>query len=84
MRSELDLSYLSDAILMFRYFEAKGEILTAISMVKSRTNAHERTIREFRLDRRGLTVGQALRDFEGVMSGLPNYRGGTPMLERSE
>jgi circadian clock protein KaiC len=84
MRSELDLSYLSDAILMFRFFEAKGEILTAVSMLKSRTNAHERTIREFRLDKRGLTVGEALRDFEGVMSGLPSYRGETPMLTRSE
>jgi circadian clock protein KaiC len=83
IQGDLDLSYLSDAILLFRFFEAKGEILTAISALKSRTNAHERTLREFRLGPRGLQVGQALRDFEGVMSGLATYRGGTPMLGAS-
>jgi circadian clock protein KaiC len=84
MRTEVDLSYLSDAILLFRFFEAHGQILTAISAVKSRTQAHERTIREFKLGPRGLQVGEALKDFEGVMSGLPTYRGSTPMLGVNE
>lgn len=80
MRTDIDLSYLSDTIMLFRFFEAKGEILSAISVVKSRTHAHERTIRQFKLGPNGITVGEALRDFEGVMSGLPTYRGETPML----
>jgi circadian clock protein KaiC len=80
IRSDIDLSYLSDTIILFRFFEAKGEILSAISIVKSRTHAHERTIRQLQLGPNGLTVGAALRDFEGVMSGLPSYRGDTPML----
>jgi circadian clock protein KaiC len=84
MRTELDLSYLSDAVLLFRFFETRGEILTAVSAVKSRTQAHERTIREFKLSARGLQVGAALKDFEGVMSGLPNYRGSTPLLSATE
>lgn len=85
MRTEIDLSYLSDAILLFRFFEAKGRILTAISTVKSRTLVHERTIREFKLSSAfGLQVGAALEDFEGVMSGVPRYRGRAPMLSASE
>ncbi len=85
MRTEVDLSYLSDAILLFRFFEAKGEILTAISAVKSRTLAHERTIREFKLSStHGLQVGDALQGFEGVMSGIPRYHGGTAMLNADE
>lgn len=84
MRTEVDLSYLSDAILLFRFFEAHGQILTAISAVKSRTQAHERTIREFKLGPRGLQVGEALKEFEGVMTGLPTYRGSTPMLASGE
>ena len=84
MRTEIDLSYLSDAVLLFRFFESKGEILTAISAVKSRTQAHERTIREFKLSASGLQVGSALKDFEGVMAGLAHYRGSTPMLSATE
>jgi circadian clock protein KaiC len=81
MHNDVDLSYLSDAILLFRYFEADAEVRTALSMLKNRTAAHERTIREFKLDSRGLRVGQALRDFQGVLSGLPSYGGAVPMLE---
>jgi circadian clock protein KaiC len=80
MRTEVDMSYLSDGILLFRFFEAHGNLLKAVSMVKSRTNAHEQTIREFRMSREGLEVGQALTDFEGVLSGITAYRGRLPML----
>jgi circadian clock protein KaiC len=80
VRTDIDLSYLSDTIMLFRFFEAHGEILSAISVVKSRTHAHERSIRQLQLGPDGLTVGQALRNFEGVMSGLPTYRGDTPVL----
>ena len=55
-------------------------MLTAITAVKSRASGHERSIRQFRLGRNGLNVGEALRDFEGVLSGLPTYRGDTAML----
>ena len=81
MRSDLDLSYLSDTILVFRFFEALGEIRSAISVMKSRSSAHERTIRELKLSAGGLQVGQALRDFEGVLGGLPSYTGSISMLE---
>jgi len=80
VRSDIDLSYLSDCILLFRFFEAKGEVRTALSVVKSRVNAHERTIREMKLFVGGLQVGEALDDFEGVLSGLPAYRGRVAML----
>ncbi|UDL93873.1 AAA family ATPase [Lichenihabitans sp. PAMC28606] len=80
VRSDVDLSYLSDTIMLFRFFEAQGEVRKAVAVVKSRAAKHERTIREFRLTSTGLEVGKALRDFEGVLSGLPSYRGEQPML----
>ncbi|MBC5784283.1 AAA family ATPase [Ramlibacter sp. USB13] len=80
MRTEVDMSYLADAILMFRFFEARGHLLKALSMVKSRTQEHEQTIREFRLGREGLEVGQELTDFEGVLAGVATYRGKLPLL----
>jgi circadian clock protein KaiC len=84
MRSNLDMSYLSDAILYFRFFEARGQVRKALSVLKSRTSAHEQSIREFRLGESGLEVGEALDDFEGVLSGLPSYRGAIPLLGAKE
>ncbi|MGJ7488788.1 ATPase domain-containing protein [Variovorax sp. ZT4R33] len=80
VRSDLDLSYLSDAIVLFRFFEAHGNLLKAVSVVKSRTNRHELSIREFRLGDDGVEVGPALTDFEGVLAGVPAYRGQVPLL----
>ncbi|MEJ5990377.1 ATPase domain-containing protein [Ramlibacter sp. PS3R-8] len=84
VRSEVDMSYLSDAILLFRYFEARGKLLKAVSVVKSRTTHHEQTIREFRLGRRGLEYGHELTDFEGVLTGVAAYRGSLPLLGDSD
>jgi circadian clock protein KaiC len=81
MRTDIDLSYLSDAILLFRFFEAQGAVRTAVSAMKSRTLAHERTIREFTLGPGGLVLGEALRDFEGVLGGMPAYRGTARLLD---
>ncbi|HEY1611216.1 MAG TPA: ATPase domain-containing protein, partial [Paraburkholderia sp.] len=78
--SEIDLSYLSDALLLYRFFESAGQVLSALAVLKSRTSVHERTIREFRVDSGGLRVGQPLADFEGVLAGLPSYRGTQALL----
>ena len=84
MRSDVDLSYLSDGILLFRFFEARGSLLKAVSAVKSRTSAHELTIREFRVTSKGIEVGEALIDFEGVLSGIARYRGKIALLSDSD
>lgn len=81
VRSEVDLSYLSDAIVLFRYFEAEGLLHKAVSVVKSRVTPHESSIRQFGIGANGITVGDPLKDFEGVLTGAPAYRGGTPLLK---
>ncbi|MDP1914381.1 ATPase domain-containing protein [Brevundimonas sp.] len=80
VRSEIDLSYLSDTIVLFRYFESRGNVLKAVSVAKSRTTEHQSSIREFRLARGGVQIGEPLKNFEGVLTGLPNYRGSTPLM----
>jgi circadian clock protein KaiC len=75
MITPVDASYLADAVVLLRYFEVKGEVRQAISIVKKRGGAHERTIREFRLDKNGMHVGEPLRDFRGVLTGVPIYDG---------
>lgn len=80
MSSPVDLSYLSDAVLLLRFFEASGKIRKAISVIKKRVGAHEDTIREFRLSNEGLTVGEPLVEFHGIMTGVPTYQGGERLL----
>jgi circadian clock protein KaiC len=75
MITPVDASYLADAVVFFRYFEARGEVRQALSVVKKRGGRHERTIREFQLGREGIHVGEALRQFRGVLTGVPVYEG---------
>jgi circadian clock protein KaiC len=75
MITPVDASYLADAVILIRYYETKGEVRQAISVVKKRSGAHERTIRDFRLESGGIRVGPPLRDFRGVLTGVPIFEG---------
>jgi circadian clock protein KaiC len=83
MKQTIDVTYLADSVIMLRYFEALGRVRRAISVVKKRTGPHEDTIREFRITGRGIEVGPALEEFQGVLRGVPTYVGGTGPLMRS-
>ena len=81
MQSPVDMTYLSDAVLLLRFFEAEGEIRRAISVVKKRTGPHESSIREMRIDAGGVRVGEKLAGFRGVLTGTPTYEGRGALLE---
>jgi circadian clock protein KaiC len=71
MTSPVDASYLADAVVLLRYFEMRGEVRQAISVVKKRGGAHERTIRELHLETGRIRVGEPLREFRGILTGVP-------------
>ncbi len=75
MHSPIDLSYLTDTVVLLRYFEFRGAVKKAISVIKKRSGAHEETIREFRLGPSGVFVGPPLSAFQGVLTGVPTYTG---------
>lgn len=75
MQSPIDLSYLADTVILMRYFEAQGSVRQAISVLKKRASKHERTIREYQIDRGGLKLGEPLTEFQGVLTGVPTYKG---------
>jgi circadian clock protein KaiC len=76
--SDVDVSYLADTVLLFRYFETVGEVKQAISVFKKRTGSHERTIRELTIDETGFHVGEPLRHLHGIMTGVPQYQEPVP------
>jgi circadian clock protein KaiC len=71
----VEVSYLADTVILMRYFEVNGSVRQAISVVKRRSGDHERTIRECKVAVGGLSVGDPLRDFQGVLTGVPHYVG---------
>ncbi|MBS0530770.1 MAG: AAA family ATPase, partial [Proteobacteria bacterium] len=75
MKSPVDVTYLADTVVLLRYFEALGKIRRAVSVIKKRTGFHEDTIREFRIGKTGLTIGEPLTQFQGVLRGVPNFVG---------
>jgi circadian clock protein KaiC len=82
MKQTVDLTYLADTVIMMRYFEAMGRVRRAISVIKKRTGSHENTIREFQIGPNGLVFGHPLKEFQGVLRGVPTYVGkGEPLLE---
>jgi circadian clock protein KaiC len=82
MKAPFDVTYLADTVILLRYFEALGSVRRAMSIIKKRTGMHESTIREYRIDSRGLTIGGPLDGFQGILRGVPVYIGeGQPLLQ---
>jgi len=75
MKSPVDVTYLADTVILLRYFEALGRVRRAISIVKKRTGFHEDTIREFMINHKGITLGEPLTGFQGVLRGVPSLVG---------
>lgn len=80
MGAPIDVSYLADNVLLFRYFEAQGAVRQAISVLKRRNGPHERSIRELRLSPQKIEIGESLRQFEGVLTGVPRFVGDSKPL----
>lgn len=82
MATSLNISYVADSVVLLRFFEAEGRIRKAISVLKNRGGAHEDTIRELRIDRDGVRIGEPLSRFKGILTGTPEYQGNkAPLLE---
>ena len=75
MQSTVDLTYLADTVILSRYYELRGEVKQALSVIKKRSGNHERTIREMCVGQNGISLGEPLRNLQGVLSGVPSFIG---------
>ncbi len=71
MQTPVDASYLADSVVLLRYYEDGGEVRQAISVLKKRGGAHERSIRAFTMSSNGVHVGATLRNLRGILTGVP-------------
>ncbi|WP_108396239.1 ATPase domain-containing protein [Devosia submarina] len=75
VQSPVDITYLADSVLLLRFFEAEGRVRRAMSVIKKRSGFHENTIREYQISSHGLSIGQPLTNFQGILRGMPVYSG---------
>jgi circadian clock protein KaiC len=80
MQTPVDITYLADTVIVLRYFEAGGHVKQAISVIKKRKGGHERTIREMKFTGKGIRIGHPLREFQGVLTGVPVFTGSHEMI----
>ena len=84
MKSPVDVTYLADTVILLRYYEAIGRVKRAVSVIKKRTGWHEDTIRDYRMSPTGLSLGEPLDEFQGVLRGVPNFVGKTSQSDSLE
>jgi circadian clock protein KaiC len=75
MNTPIDTTYLADNVILFRYFEDRGHVRRALSVVKKRNGSHELTIREMRMSSKGIEIGEPLKNFQGILTGIPSLIG---------
>jgi circadian clock protein KaiC len=82
MASPVDTTYLADNVVLFRFFEARGRVRRALSVLKKRNGHHETTIRELDMNATGIVIGEPLEEFHGILTGVPTYVGQAPSPTR--
>lgn len=73
----VDISYLSDTILVLGYFEVNGNVRRYLTTVKRRQAEHQTNIHELTIEGRGVRLGPPLRQFRNIIltNAVPNLRG---------
>ena len=64
-------AFLTDAIIMQRYIELKGQLQRIMAVVKVRGSAHSKDLRTFEITEKGIVMGEALGGYEGLLTGSP-------------
>ncbi|MFN2366570.1 MAG: ATPase domain-containing protein, partial [Desulfurivibrionaceae bacterium] len=77
---DIDVSYLTDSVILLRRFEAMGRMRLAAAAIKKRHGDHDKYIRELMITAEGVVVGEPLREFSGILTGSPVFIGDTDKL----
>jgi circadian clock protein KaiC len=71
--TEAHISTITDSIILLRYVEMYGEMRRGITVLKMRGSMHDKDIREFNIDGKGMHIGKPFRNVTGILGGSPSY-----------
>jgi len=67
--TETHISTITDSIILLRYVEMSGQMHRGLTVLKMRGSVHDKEIREFTIDGRGMHIGAPFRQITGILSG---------------
>ncbi len=67
--TENHISTTTDSIILLRYVELHGEMRRGLTVLKMRGSRHDKEIREFTIDARGMHIGRPFTEVNGILSG---------------
>lgn len=67
--SEQHISTITDSIILLRYVEVYGEMRRGLTILKMRGSDHDREIREVKVGKNGMKIGEPYRNITGILSG---------------
>jgi circadian clock protein KaiC len=68
------VSFITDEILVQRYVEIEGELLRVMAVIKVRGSDHSHEFRTYEITANGVVVGGALKEYDGIITGVPTLR----------
>lgn len=71
--TETHISTITDTIILLRYVELHGEMRRGLTVLKMRGTHHDKEIREYSIDSRGMHIGRPFRGVHGILTGTPTY-----------
>lgn len=69
--TEAHISTITDTIILLRYVEVYGEMRRGITVLKMRGSMHDKCIREFLIDAKGMHIGEQFTNVTGILAGNP-------------
>jgi hypothetical protein len=72
------VSFMTNDIILQRYVEIDSQLKRAMTVIKTRSRRHPADLRSYEITDRGIVVGERFSEYQGVISGVPQRRGGNP------
>ena len=69
--SNFAISFLSDDIVRLRYISINGQLRRMLLVVKMRGGAHSIDMHEYVVTAKGIVIGEPLRGYRGLTTGIP-------------
>ncbi len=69
-----NVSFITDEIIAQRYIEIEGALERVMAVIKMRGSEHSHEFRRYEVTSQGVVVGGSLKEYDGLITGVPTLR----------